>query len=54
MVMLRQKGYWDDTDPVKPPRCSNCGKRSHSAQYKDERKFCPHCGAEMIEALITK
>lgn len=52
--MTHKVGYWDETDPIKPPRCTACGKRSHSAQYKDERKFCPNCGAEMKDALITK
>ena len=54
VVMTHKVGYWDETNPTKPPRCTVCGKRSHSAQYKDERKFCPHCGAEMKDALITK
>lgn len=30
-----------------PPKCSECGKRIHSADWSEECNFCGHCGAKM-------
>lgn len=51
---IKKKGYWDESGPV--PKCSICGKESHSAQYTSERGYCPCCGSPMLreKVLVTK
>lgn len=34
------------------PKCSVCGRRSHSATWGDEDNYCPRCGAKMERDLV--
>lgn len=42
-------GHWICENEYNLPKCSVCGKRSHSAEWADEDVFCGHCGAKMDE-----
>lgn len=39
-------GEWIYDNPTCLPKCSICGKRSHSAAWAGEDNFCGHCGAK--------
>lgn len=42
-------GEWIYDNPTCLPKCSICGKHSHSAAWAGEDNFCGHCGAKMGE-----
>ena len=40
-------GEWVCENAYHLPKCSVCGKRSHSGEWHGENSYCGHCGAKM-------